>query len=330
MRTCEEILDLISARLDGELTADKASELAEHLSSCPECKSLADDLADIHSAMPGLNVDPPTFIMERVMERIKVEAPTPIPFPVRKQTQRRWQTWGATAAALVLVAAGAFALWGGPKGGVGTPMTLDAGVPVPTMGTFGGVPEAQPSAVPSDPEAQMPMMIPATVEPSTGASVAENSGEETSPPALGDIQQGDAGKPEAIVGGVAPRNGTTESGQAAPLPSAAPSPTAAGKEAPTTAIVPTGVPLTPAEAAKKLYEEKYVERFPHLTLSELEDFIGYVIPDWSLKYVGETQDGTAYEFEEAYFEGETKAVQACYLVPLDGSEIRILEIQAVE
>ncbi len=113
MNACDEILDLISARLDGPLTDWENQILAEHLTSCPQCKALADDLQEIHAVMPGLNAPAPAFIMENVMERIKAEESKVVAFPGRKSYRRQWRALGATAAVFAVVLAGTFALRGG-------------------------------------------------------------------------------------------------------------------------------------------------------------------------------------------------------------------------
>ena len=40
MLTCEQALELISAQLDGALTAEEAGALDEHLAQCPACRAL--------------------------------------------------------------------------------------------------------------------------------------------------------------------------------------------------------------------------------------------------------------------------------------------------
>ena len=44
MLTCEQALELISAQLDGALTAEEAGALDEHLAQCPACRALRADL----------------------------------------------------------------------------------------------------------------------------------------------------------------------------------------------------------------------------------------------------------------------------------------------
>lgn len=343
MKTCDEVLDLISLRLDGELTPEQASELAEHLASCPACKALADDLAGIRSVMPGMNVQPPAFIMENVMERIKGEVGGVLPFPAKKNSRPQWKAWTGVAAALVLVVGGAFVLWGGgnaTKGG--EPMMLDAGIPEVSVapsayraaidGAQGkesiiSLPTPEPSAVPSCAPAEATADEPAsqyhggTGEDKTADNVEKSSTTTatagTEPPQTRNFMM------------LPPQSEPSAAPSTTPTPTPMPTPDN-GQQLTGLQIAPVTMPLTPAEAAQKLYEEKCAERFPDLTLSEREDFIGYVIPDWWLKYVGVAQDGTAYEFKEAYFEGETEAIVARYLVPLDGSEIQMLNDEPVK
>ena len=48
MLTCEQALELISAQLDGALTAEEAGALDEHLAQCPACRALRADLSTLH------------------------------------------------------------------------------------------------------------------------------------------------------------------------------------------------------------------------------------------------------------------------------------------
>lgn len=344
MRTCEEILDLISLRLDGELTPEQELALEEHLASCPACRALADDLAGIHSVMPGMNVPTPAYIMEHVMERIKGEEAAVIPFPVKKNRKLQWRSWAGVAAALVLVAGGAFVLWGGNATTGGEAMTLAAGMQEPSA-----APSAYRAAVEGGERKESVVSLP-TPEPSTAPSCAP--AESTEPAAEPNAQNyggsgedktaDDAKKPDMPPAPAAtdppqvrtymmPKSQPDPSVTSSVTPSLTPTPTPDHRQQMVgLEITPAVMPLTPAEAAKKLYEEKYTETHTGAVFTEQEDDIGYMAPDWSLKYMGETQDGTAYEFKEAYFEGETETVQARYLVPLDGSEIQLLDSEAVE
>lgn len=71
---CEKYLDLISARLDGQLTAHEEAELTAHLKECPACRAISNDLQTLHSALaqPG-EVDAPPALSQSVMKKIKAE-----------------------------------------------------------------------------------------------------------------------------------------------------------------------------------------------------------------------------------------------------------------
>ena len=47
--TCDEALELISARLDGALSPDGEAALEAHLAQCPACGALLADLEEILS-----------------------------------------------------------------------------------------------------------------------------------------------------------------------------------------------------------------------------------------------------------------------------------------
>lgn len=69
---CEEALELLSARLDGELTAQEEQELEDHLSACPACRGLAEELSALHLSFEDLEDTPaPEDFAGRVMERVR-------------------------------------------------------------------------------------------------------------------------------------------------------------------------------------------------------------------------------------------------------------------
>lgn len=74
MVSCEYFLELLSAGLDGELTAEEERELSGHLASCPECRELAARLTAVHAAFPQLEEIPaPEGFAAGVMDRIRAE-----------------------------------------------------------------------------------------------------------------------------------------------------------------------------------------------------------------------------------------------------------------
>lgn len=69
---CEEALERLSARLDGELTAQEERELEDHLSVCPACRELAEELSALHLSFEDLeDVPAPEDLAGRVMERVR-------------------------------------------------------------------------------------------------------------------------------------------------------------------------------------------------------------------------------------------------------------------
>ena len=74
---CEHYLDLISARLDGELSAGEQAELDSHLQECPACRAIAKELEGLHSALADLGkASAPTELSRRVMSKINAEQQT--------------------------------------------------------------------------------------------------------------------------------------------------------------------------------------------------------------------------------------------------------------
>ena len=113
MRSCDEIVDLISASLDGELSADEQTALDEHIACCPACSALLDDLRALHiAAADWEDVPAPAGFAEAVMDAIAAEAEPQktdnvISFAPRKAKVNYWKKWGVTAAAFAIVVLGA-------------------------------------------------------------------------------------------------------------------------------------------------------------------------------------------------------------------------------
>ncbi len=91
--SCERYLDLISAQLDSPLSQQDQAELTAHLNSCPQCRAIADDLANIHSTLSGAAAVPPAELAQGVMRSIRGQ---------RTARRRTWRQLGALAACLVL------------------------------------------------------------------------------------------------------------------------------------------------------------------------------------------------------------------------------------
>jgi anti-sigma factor RsiW len=70
MKNCEDIRELLSARLDGELTAEEARLLDGHLASCEACRGELAELERTWKALGELSdVEVPAGLDQRVIAR---------------------------------------------------------------------------------------------------------------------------------------------------------------------------------------------------------------------------------------------------------------------
>lgn len=117
MLSCQEITDLLSAALDGQITPAEQAQLNEHLQHCPACSALFEELQTLHEAAGQLEDLPaPAGFARSVMDRIQAapvqEQPGNVfPFPNRKR-RAPWKTWAVSAAVVAIVALGVFTLPG--------------------------------------------------------------------------------------------------------------------------------------------------------------------------------------------------------------------------
>ncbi len=108
MADCDKYIELINAALDGACSPAETAELEDHLAACPACKALYEELKTIRDAMAALpTAEPPADLKDRIMAAI--EADNVVPLPVKK-AKKPWKRWGATAAAALIVALGAWGL----------------------------------------------------------------------------------------------------------------------------------------------------------------------------------------------------------------------------
>ena len=113
MRSCDEIAELISASLDGQLTADEQTALEEHIARCPACSALLDDLRALHTAAADWEEVPaPDGFAASVMAAVAAESAAKqndkvIPFPAKKAKRSHWKGWTVSAAAIAIVVLGA-------------------------------------------------------------------------------------------------------------------------------------------------------------------------------------------------------------------------------
>lgn len=110
MLSCDEALELISARLDGPLSGEETDRLEEHLSACPACRTLSAELSVLRQELPDLAVPAPAGLKEGVMEQIRASKVTPFQ---GKKRQWRWRSLASMAAvlALIVVSAGTVGKW---------------------------------------------------------------------------------------------------------------------------------------------------------------------------------------------------------------------------
>lgn len=110
MLSCDQALELISARLDGPLTREETETLEAHLSACPACRALSDELEQLHQELPALAVQHPARLKDGVMGRIRESKVTPFQ---SKKSRWRWRSLASLAAVavLALVAAGSLDQW---------------------------------------------------------------------------------------------------------------------------------------------------------------------------------------------------------------------------
>ncbi len=115
MRTCEEYEALVSAFIDGALTAEEREMLMEHMASCPACQQYFDDQIAIHDALTDLEAEVPEDFTEKVMAKVRLTAqnwPEPEKPGKRVIAFPRWRQWAALAACCVVAALGVWGLSG--------------------------------------------------------------------------------------------------------------------------------------------------------------------------------------------------------------------------
>lgn len=98
---CKNAGRLLSRYLDHELDQGRARQLEEHLAQCAGCRLEMADLAAATDRLRALDAPgPSSFLVTRVMAEVRL---------ARCQRRPVWARLVATAAAVLLVAGGAFA-----------------------------------------------------------------------------------------------------------------------------------------------------------------------------------------------------------------------------
>lgn len=94
---CEEALELLSARLDGELPPEEAERLQAHLAVCPACRAVEAAYGALNDDLAALAEEPPAALCENVMAAVRRERQT------ARSRRRGGVAVAAAAAALLLV-----------------------------------------------------------------------------------------------------------------------------------------------------------------------------------------------------------------------------------
>lgn len=203
MLSCDQALELISARLDGPLSQEETEELEEHLSACPACRALSDELELLHKELPTLAAQPPAGLKEGVMDQIRASKITPFQ---SKKSRWRWRSLASLAAVavLALVAVGAVDQWR-EHGMLGSEQNViaPAAAEVMTDQTGGEAGQAAPSSMPTEESqaeiasAPLPTQGPAAESESgqIGRSVVQAPQEETQESAAPQSTEGNGVSP---------------------------------------------------------------------------------------------------------------------------------------
>ncbi len=86
---CDKYWELLSARLDGFLSAEEEGELDAHLAGCPDCRAAGAQLAALQGAFAELEeVEAPEGFAQGVMDRIRAEK-RPKVIPLFRRPQAR-------------------------------------------------------------------------------------------------------------------------------------------------------------------------------------------------------------------------------------------------
>lgn len=99
---CEQALELLSAKLDDQLTEAEARSLEAHLKTCPDCRALLQVLETQEEDLHTLAFEAPETLVADVMAQVRQEP--------RKAAKKpnRWAGFAAVAAVAALLALAAF------------------------------------------------------------------------------------------------------------------------------------------------------------------------------------------------------------------------------
>lgn len=169
MADCARYVELLSARLDGELTPAEERELEEHLEVCPACRALEGQLSVLHGSFAALEETPaPAGFAQGVMDRIRAQEHRPKVVPLFRRPQVRALA-GLAACALVCIGLYQGGVW---QTGTGTADADGAGV------SAYGVVGAQANLAETDPaDEEAPKTALYDAAPRVNTSLAPTEGE---------------------------------------------------------------------------------------------------------------------------------------------------------
>lgn len=348
MYTCDQALELLSARLDGALTPQESAGLEEHLARCPDCRALAADLEVLHAAIPGLYQEPPPELKERVMAQIRAESGPISLEEVRKKHsgRKRWRAWGAMAAVMAVVFMSAVTMRFGGNGGDTAGIPENA--PIQSAAPFSAQPEASQSDGEDTPPGREKTAVsdgeagvqngssgggtegtqtePVQAEPQTADAGSQTSGGDAAVKTTTGAQDSQAPQTDGQTDQSA---GDSQSLTVAPFQSAQsgeePQESGNGGESGGASVTQTAVDPV-AVAAGRIYEEILSAGWPTGTAAADERLTGYYLTSADgtqtavLRYLRESENG-AYSIFKLYTQaaGDGGDTLNFYAVPLEGN-----------
>ncbi len=101
--TCSQYRDSIQELVDGTIGPIRRAELERHLETCPECRTVAEDLRVIHETAASLDpLEPPDGVWFQIAGRLRQEGRVSAPPAPEPGVARRHVALLALAAALIL------------------------------------------------------------------------------------------------------------------------------------------------------------------------------------------------------------------------------------
>ena len=190
---CEQALESISAALDGELTRAEQEALDAHLSDCPDCRALAEDLGVLSVALSDMEQTPPAALAGNI--RAAIAPGSVIPIPAKKRNRRAWTSLAAMLAVVVCLG-GVYALL--RSSGVDSAAGADIPPTVRSVGGITGTAESAPYAAPEDPAAPEDTLAPPSPQlfsaaPPADSEAVEAPSETTAADSSASQNQEDAG-----------------------------------------------------------------------------------------------------------------------------------------